>query len=46
MRKLVIHIVVGLWVLGLGPHTLLAGDSALKAALEAGPTGLPGRVGS
>ena len=34
MRKLVIHIVVGLWVLGLGPHTLLAGDSALKEALE------------
>ncbi len=34
MHKLVIHIVVGLWVLGLGPHTLLAGDSALKEALE------------
>ena len=34
MRKLVIHIVVGLWVLGLGPHTLLAGDSALKEALK------------
>ncbi len=34
MRKLVIHIVVGLWVLGLGPSTLLAGDSALKEALE------------
>ncbi len=34
MRKLVVHIVVGLWVLGLGPSTLLAGDSALKEALE------------
>ena len=34
MHKLVIHIVVGLWVLGLGPHTLLAGDSALKESLE------------
>jgi tetratricopeptide (TPR) repeat protein len=34
MRKLVIHIVVGLWVLGLGPHTLLAGDSALKESLK------------
>ena len=34
MRKLVIHLIVGLWVLGLGPHTLLAGDSALKEALK------------
>jgi tetratricopeptide (TPR) repeat protein len=34
MHKLVIHLIVGLWVLGLGPHTLLAGNSALKEALE------------
>jgi tetratricopeptide (TPR) repeat protein len=34
MRKLVIYIVIGLWVLGLGPYTLLAGNSALKEALE------------
>ena len=34
MRKLVIHIVVGLWVFGLGPHTLLAGNSALQEALK------------
>jgi tetratricopeptide (TPR) repeat protein len=34
MRTLVIHIFIWLWVLGLGPHTLLAGDSALKEALE------------
>jgi len=34
MRKLVILIVVGLWVLGLGAHTSLAGNSALKEALE------------
>jgi len=34
MRKLVIHLVVGLWILGLGPHTLLAGNTALKEALE------------
>jgi tetratricopeptide (TPR) repeat protein len=34
MRKLVIHIVVALWVLGLGPHTLLAGNSALQEALK------------
>jgi tetratricopeptide (TPR) repeat protein len=34
MRNLIIHIVVGLWVLGIAPHTLLAGNSALKEALE------------
>lgn len=34
MRKLVIHIVIWLWILGLGPHILLAGNSALKEALE------------
>ena len=34
MRKLVILIIVGLWVLGLGAHTSLAGNSALKEALE------------
>ena len=34
MRKLVIHIVVGLWAFGLGAHTLLAGNSALQEALE------------
>ncbi len=34
MRTLAVYIVVGLWVLGLGPHTLFAGDSALKEALE------------
>lgn len=34
MRKLVIHIVVGLWVLGLCPHTLLAANSALQEALK------------
>ena len=34
MRKLVIHIVVGLWVLGLGAHTLLAGNSPLQEALK------------
>jgi len=34
MRKLVIHIVVGLWVLGLGTHTLLAANSALQEALK------------
>ena len=34
MRTLVIHIFIWLWVLGLGPHTLLAGDSALQEALE------------
>ena len=34
MRKLVIHIVIGLWVLGFEPHTLLAENSALKEALE------------
>jgi tetratricopeptide (TPR) repeat protein len=34
MRKLVIHIVVGLWIFGLGPHTLLAGNSALQEALK------------
>jgi tetratricopeptide (TPR) repeat protein len=32
MRKLVIYIVVGLWV--LGPNTLLAGDPALEEALK------------
>ncbi|MDH3256284.1 MAG: tetratricopeptide repeat protein [Nitrospinota bacterium] len=34
MRKLVIHLVVGIWVLGLGPHTLLAGDASLQEALK------------
>jgi tetratricopeptide (TPR) repeat protein len=34
MRKLMIHIVVVLWVLGLGAHTSLAGNSTLKEALE------------
>ena len=34
MRKLVILIIAGLWVLGLGAHTSLAGNSALKEALE------------
>jgi tetratricopeptide (TPR) repeat protein len=34
MRKLLIHIVVGLCVLGFGPHTLLAGNSALQEALK------------
>jgi len=34
MRKLVLYIVIGLWVLGLGPHTLWAENSALKEALK------------
>ena len=34
MRKLVIHIVFGLWVLGLSPHTLLAENPALQEALK------------
>jgi tetratricopeptide (TPR) repeat protein len=34
MRTLIIYIFVGLWVLGLGPHTLLAGDSALNEAIK------------
>jgi len=34
MRKLVIHLVVGIWVLGLGPHSLLAGDPSLQEALK------------
>ncbi len=42
MHKLVIHLIVGLWVLGLGPHTLLAGNSALKEALELDRQGFMG----
>ena len=34
MRKLVIHIMVGLWILGLGAHSGFALDSSLKQALE------------
>ena len=34
MRKLAIHIIVMFWVLALGPHNLLAGDSALQEALK------------
>ena len=35
MRKLMLHIVIGLWVFGLGaPHTLWAENSALKEALK------------
>ena len=34
MRKLMIHFVVGLWVLGLGTQTLLADNSALQEALK------------
>ena len=34
MRKLMIHIIVGLWVLGLGPPTLFADNSALQEALK------------
>jgi len=34
MYKLMIHIVVGLWVLGLGPPTLFAGNPALEEALK------------
>ena len=34
MRKQIIHIIVWLWVLGLGPHTLFAGSPALQEALE------------
>ena len=34
MRKLMIHLVVGFWVLGLGTHTLFAGSPALQEALK------------